>query len=152
MTPERDHPDMGWSAFLRRKSPTRGKRLTRLEADARFASIRPEDWFRLSLDACRIAVSESGLDDERLPDALRALEREVLDAEAAASMRTLSDSLDQEAWKAEEVGDDRCDVLFRRSRAASALAFALTGEPGEAIFEAAFALPCPGDLVRRLPT
>ena len=144
---------MGWSAFLRRRSPTRDEHLTRLESDDRFASIRHEDWFRLSPEACRIAVSESGLEDERLPEALRALERQVLDAEVAASMRKLSDSLDQEAWDAEDGGDDdRYVVLFRRSRAASALAFALTGEPGEAIFEAAVALACPEDLVRRLPT
>jgi hypothetical protein len=125
--------------------------MTRLESDPRFASIGRSDWIRFAADACRIAVRDSGLDDERVGAALRALEQTELDADIATSMRERSDRLDEEAWDAEARGaDDRYVVLFRRSRAASALAFALAGEPGEAIYEAAFALTQPEDLIRRL--
>jgi hypothetical protein len=66
-------------------------------------------------------------------------------------MRELADGLDEQAWDADEAGsDDRYHALFRRSRAASALAFALSGEPGEAIYEAGFALVRPEELIERL--
>jgi hypothetical protein len=65
-------------------------------------------------------------------------------------MRELADILDEQAWDAHEAGGDDGEVFFRRSRAASALCFALSGEPGEAVYEAAFALPRPEQLVERL--
>jgi hypothetical protein len=56
-------------------------------------------------------------------------------------MRELSESLDEAAWDAQEAGDEaRYDSLFRQSRAVSALAFALSREPDEAIYEAAYAV------------
>jgi hypothetical protein len=71
--------------------------------------------------------------------------------EGATPMRVLADRLDKDAWDAREAGDDQVyDVMFRRSRAVSALAFALSEEPEEAIYEAAHALATPDDLVRRL--
>ena len=55
-------------------------------------------------------------------------------------MRGLAERLDEDAWDAQKAGDDaQHEVLFRRSRAVSSLAFALSGEPDEAIYEAAYA-------------
>ncbi len=67
-------------------------------------------------------------------------------------MRDLADRLDQEAWEEAWDAQDRADyaVLFRRARAASALAFAHSEEPDEAIYEAAYAVGEPEDLVRKL--
>jgi hypothetical protein len=66
-------------------------------------------------------------------------------------MRELSESLDEAAWDAQEAGDEaRYDSLFRKSRAVSALAFALSREPDEAIYEAAYAVGTPEDLLRGL--
>ncbi len=48
-------------------------------------------------------------------------------------------------------GDEaRYDSLFRQSRAVSALAFALSREPDEAIYEAAYAVGTAEDLLRGL--
>ena len=63
-------------------------------------------------------------------------------------MRHLSDRLDQNAWDAHDLHD--YEVFFRRARAVSALAFALSAEPDEAIYEAAYAVETPEDLVRQL--
>jgi hypothetical protein len=61
------------------------------------------------------------------------------DPEAAILMRGLADRFDEEAWDAREVGDeDRYELMFRLSRAVSALAFALSEEPDEANYEAAY--------------
>jgi hypothetical protein len=68
-------------------------------------------------------------------------------------MRELSRKLDEAAWSAQEAGDERrYDSLFRQSRTASALAFALSNEPYEAIYEAAYAVGSPEDLIVRLGT
>ena len=66
-------------------------------------------------------------------------------------MRELAGRLDEAAWGAQEAGDEaRYDSLFRQARAVSALAFALSQEPDEAIYEAAYAVGTPQDLIRGL--
>jgi hypothetical protein len=65
-------------------------------------------------------------------------------------MRELSESLDEAAWDAQEAGDEARYDSFRQSRAVSALAFALSREPDEAIYEAAYAVGTPKDLLRGL--
>jgi hypothetical protein len=93
-----------------------------------FASIKRDDWPRVGVNACRLAVQESGIDDELVTEALHSLELGRLDPTGAASMRGLAARFDEEAWDAQESAQqDRYQSLFRRSRAASALAFALSG-------------------------
>jgi hypothetical protein len=101
--------------------------------------------------ACRLAVAESGLVEERASDALRSVAAGREDAAAAAAARALSDKLDDGAWTAEAKGDGAAyDRLFRRARAASALGYAARGEQAEAIYEAAHAFETPDDLLRLL--
>jgi hypothetical protein len=101
--------------------------------------------------ACRLAVTESGLVEERASEALRRVDAGQEDAAAAAAARALSDELDEGAWTAEAEGDRAAyDQLFRRARAASALGFAARGEEAEAIYEAAHAFATPDELVRLL--
>jgi hypothetical protein len=105
----------------------------------------------LAIEACRLAVGASGVEDGSALDALREVERGGADDIAVASMRRLADRLDEAAFESQEAGDGaRYDSLFRQSRAVSALAFALSREPDEAIYEAAFAVGTPHELVRRL--
>jgi hypothetical protein len=66
-------------------------------------------------------------------------------------MRELSETLDEKAWTAREAGDEvQYAPLFRQSRAVSALAFALSRRPDEAIYEAVYAVGTPTDLMRQL--
>jgi hypothetical protein len=124
----------------------------RVESVEAFASLQRDDWPRIAVDACRLAIAASGVNDQPALDALHAVELRRADPDAAASMRSLAERLDEDAWDAQEAGDEaRYEVLFRRSRAVSSLAFALSGEPDEAIYEAAYAVGTPEDLIRRLP-
>ena len=126
-------------------------RMSRLDSDDAFRPLRSEDPERIAVDACRIAVGAAGVEEGAELDALRAVERQESDVEAASSMRALADRLDEEAWVAQGSGDDgRYELLFRRARAVSALAFALSDEPEEAIYESAHALGSPEELVRKL--
>ncbi|NUR76778.1 MAG: hypothetical protein HOQ28_10905 [Thermoleophilia bacterium] len=122
--------------------------MTRFRSEDAFASLDRQDWPEIAVKACRLAIRAAGVDDTTALDALRALERRTVDAEAAASMCELADRFDQAAWDAQAASD--YDVLFRRARAVSALAFALSEEPDEAIYEAAHAVGTPEDLVRQL--
>ncbi len=123
-------------------------RVGRLEQYDVFASIDRRDWPEVAIKACRLAIHASGVDDAAALAALRAVEQRKVDAEAAASMRDLTDRFDEDAWDAQDPGD--YDVLFRRARAVAALAFALSAEPDEAIYEAAHAVEMPEDLARQL--
>lgn len=124
----------------------------RVESVEAFASLQRDDWPKVAVDACRVAIAASGVDNQLALDALRAVELGEADPDAAALMRSLAERLDEDAWDAQEAGDEaQYDVLFRRSRAVSSLAFALSGKPDEAIYEAAYAVGTPEDLIRRLP-
>jgi hypothetical protein len=113
--------------------------------------MKQDDWAKIAVEACRIAVAESGINDPIAVNALHAVEMERDDTDSAASVRGLAERLDQEAWDAQEADEqNRYDLLFRSSRAASALAYALSGSPDEAIYEAAYAAGTPEDLVRLL--
>ena len=119
--------------------------------EARVAELDPDAWPKVAIAACRLAVKSSEVEDGSALAALRQVELEHVDDAAAASMRELSESLDEAAWDAQEAGDEaRYDSPFRRSRAVSALAFALSREPDEAIYEAAYAVGTPEDLLRGL--
>jgi hypothetical protein len=123
----------------------------RIESVDALASLEQDEWPELAVDACRLAFGASGLEDPSVIAALRAVEVRQLDPDAVASMLNLAERLDEEAWAAQESAEqDRYDLLFRRSRAVSALAFALSGAPDEAIYEAAHAVGTPEDLVRSL--
>jgi hypothetical protein len=123
--------------------------VSRLESDDAFAPLAGRDLPKLAIGACRLAIDASGVEDRLALAALRELEEERNSAEAAASMRDLADRLDQEAWEAQD--PENYLVVFRQARAASALAFAHSEEPDEAIYEAAHALGEPEVLVQRLP-
>jgi hypothetical protein len=102
-------------------------------------------------DHSSIGRSASGLEDGSALAALHRVELRRTDEAIAASMRQLSDNIDVAAWEAPETGDEvTYDLLFRQSQAVSALAFALSDEPDEAIYEAAHALGTPEDLIRAL--
>ena len=122
--------------------------VSRLESDDAFTSLDRRDLPDLAIGACRLAIDASGLEDQVALAALREVEEGSHAAEAAAAMRDLADHLDQKAWEAQD--PDKYLVLFRRARAASALAFAHSGEPDEAVYEAAHAVGEPEDLVQRL--
>ena len=122
--------------------------MSRLDSDDALASLDSQDWPDLAIKACRLAVQASRVDDSEANAALRAVERRDLDQSQAASMRDVADQLDQQAWASGDPSD--YDVLFRQARAVSALAFALSGVPDEAIYEAAHAVDSSEDLVRRL--
>jgi hypothetical protein len=125
--------------------------VSRLESVEAFASIKADDWPKVVVEACRLAVSASGIDDQVAVTAVRALQPDGLDLDSAASLRDLAERLDEGAWDAQEGEEQgRYDLLFRRSRAASALAYALSGQPDEAIYEASYAVGTPDELVRLL--
>jgi hypothetical protein len=125
----------------------------RLDSVDEFASLDRAAWSATAVKACELAVDESGLEEETAVAALHRVKAGQADRVDAASMRELSRNLDETAWAAQEAGDDgRYDSLFRKSRAASALAFALSDEPDEAIYEAAYAVGTPQDLIARLGT
>jgi hypothetical protein len=111
----------------------------RFESVEEFASLDRDAWPRVAVGACRLAIGASGVDEQPALDALRTVEMRQSDPEAAILMRGLADRFDEEAWDAREVGDeDRYELMFRLSRAVSALAFALSEEPDEANYEAAY--------------
>ena len=89
-------------------------RMTRFRSEDAFASLDRQDWPEIAVKACRLAIRAAGVDDTTALDALRALERRTVDAEAAASMCELADRFDQAAWDAQAASD--YDVLFRRAR------------------------------------
>ena len=137
MTPERHRTILG--------------RVSRFESVEVFRSLDPDDWPKLSIAACRLAIAAAGVDDQEALAALRAVELDEVEPEIATSMRDLADQRDEEAWAAREAGDgESYDRLFRHSRAVSALAYALSGEPDEAIYEAAYAVGTPEELAGRL--
>ena len=99
--------------------------MSRFESVEEFAAVSRDDWPTVAIAACRLAIAASGVDERAALDALRAVELRQLDSRTATSMRRLADRLDEDAWDAQEVGDEnRYDLLFRRARAVSALAFA----------------------------
>ena len=127
--------------------------MSRLESTEEFASLDPRDWPEVSINACRLAVKASGVEDQSALDALRLVEKGWTDDAASASMRQLATELDEAAFDAQAAGDEsRYDSFFRQSRAVSALAFALSQEPDESIYEAAYAVGTPNELMRRLAT
>ncbi len=106
--------------------------------------------------ACELAVSSAGLTDPEVAASLDAL---CAGAPAEASLRAelerLADRFDDEYLRLEEDGDhaEKSEALrlFWKARAASALAFALSGDDAklhEAIYEALAAMADPSELVR----
>ena len=125
--------------------------MRRFDSVEEFASLEEDDLPRLAVDASRLAIAASGTDE---PDALEALRKVELgqdDSDAAVLMNALALRLDQDAWTAQEAGDEaRYDLLFRKARAVATLAFALKAEPDEAIYEAAHAVGSIEELLRQL--
>ena len=125
--------------------------MRRFDSVEEFASLEEDDLPRLAVDASRLAIAASGTDE---PDALEALRKVELgqdDSDAAVLMNALALRLDQDAWTAQEAGDEaRYDWLFRKARAVATLAFALQAEPDEAIYEAAHAVGSIEELLRQL--
>jgi hypothetical protein len=125
--------------------------MSRLESVEAFRSLDPDEWPRLAVEACQLAITAAAVDDHHALTALHALQLNQAGADIAASTRELADQFDEDAWTAQEAGDEqKYDLLFRSSRAVSALAYALSGKPDEAIYEAAYAVGTPEDLVARL--
>jgi hypothetical protein len=125
----------------------------RFDAVDEFSSLDRSRLSAIAVGACQLAVDLSGLDDEAAVVALHQVQAGQSDPQGSESMRALSGKLDEAAWAAQTAADQRqYDSLFRQSRAASALGFALSGEPDEAIYEAAHAVGSTEDLVARLNT
>ena len=91
------------------------------------------------LDACRLAAVAAGLDDDRAVRALQALSVGA-DSTSARVCQGLAKRYDEAAWEAQDRGSDaEYESLFRRARAASALAFAHRDDAANAVYEAAHA-------------
>jgi hypothetical protein len=103
---------------------------------------------RLVAYACRLAVTETGLEDDRSSRALDALEAGRADRSDAEAVRALAVELDEAAWRTQDAGTYLRS--FTRARAAAAVAFALDGEDAEAIYEAAHGFEVVDDLLRLL--
>ena len=125
--------------------------LRRLDSTEDFASLDPREWPEIAIESCRLALTASGVEDRAAVEALAVVEAGQTDATASASMRELTTQLDEAAFDAQEAGDaSQYDSLFRQARAVSALAFALSQKPDEAIYEAAYAVGTPQELMRQL--
>jgi hypothetical protein len=119
--------------------------------EARVAELAPDAWPKVAIAACRLAVNSSEVEDGSALAALRQVELEHVDDAAAASIRELSESLDEAAWDAQEAGDEaRYDSLFRQSRPCQRSPLPCRAKPDEAIYEAAYAVGTPEDLLRGL--
>jgi hypothetical protein len=94
---------------------------------------------RVQLHACRLAAVAAGLDEDRAVRALQALSVGA-DGTSARACQSLADTYDEDAWAAQDRGSHaEYESLFRRARAASALAFAHREDAGNAVYEAAHA-------------
>jgi hypothetical protein len=90
--------------------------------------------------ACRLAVDSAGLEDRRVANALDALTMTGPTRALADSIQQSADEHDEAAWAAQDRGDAVAyALLFRRARAAAALASAHRDAPREAVYEAAHA-------------
>jgi hypothetical protein len=99
----------------------------------------------VTVSVLEAAVRESGLADSR---SLRGLEAFIADTAESGQAAAASDDLDAAAWKAQEEGDDaQYQALWRKARAASAIAAALDGEFLDAVYEGAHALDDPLNVV-----
>jgi len=92
------------------------------------------------LGECRLAVNASGVEDASALAALHEVELKQPDEATAAQPGT-------HRSQAARPGTARCSD---KSRAVSALAFALSNEPDEAIHEGAYAVGTPAGLISAL--
>jgi hypothetical protein len=110
--------------------------------------LEREEEPQLRLAAERVAgaaLREADVRDETVERALRALgDGRYGDSEERSAIKALADRLDELAWDIQERVDsgeaDQKDYLaaFRKARAATALWFALDGDPRTAAIEAAY--------------
>jgi hypothetical protein len=119
-------------------------------------SAAPATKRRAVLAACQVATSRAGLDGEEIYAALQALRRDgPVEESLCKQLGELAARLDDEYLRLDEAGDDalKPDVLrlFSKARAASALTFAVSGDPGqfhEAVYEAIAAVDDAANVVR----
>jgi hypothetical protein len=93
--------------------------------------------------ACEIAVRSAGVVDESISQALAALHAGVEAPFLIEKVSRLSEEHDEEYFRLSnntEMHTPESAVFFRKSRAASAVALALSGELNHALYEAWYAV------------
>ncbi|MFY0578367.1 hypothetical protein ACN28S_32275 [Cystobacter fuscus] len=121
-----------------------------------FRHATPAHRRKATLVACTLVASRVGLEGEEVVAALAHLRQGgEVDRELLRKLERLSAQLDDEYLRLEEEGDEtkRPEVLrlFSRARAASALGFALSEDPGqlhEALYEALAAVDDATEVIR----
>ena len=95
---------------------------------------------KTQLAACRLAAAVVRLDDDHVAAALGALSSSGPDRAFARLSQQLADHYDEAAWAAQgSEAETEYESLFRRARAAAALAFAHSDNASDAVYEAAHA-------------
>jgi hypothetical protein len=120
-----------------------------------FRHATPAQQRKATLAACGLAVSRAGLEGEGVATVLEHLRHGgKVDRDLLRKIESLAALLDDEYFRLDEEGDEtkRPEVLrlFSKARAASALGFALSEEPGqlhEAIYEAIAAVDDPTEVI-----
>ncbi|WNG24798.1 hypothetical protein F0U62_12865 [Cystobacter fuscus] len=121
-----------------------------------FRHATPEHQRKATLVACTLVSSRVGLEGEEVVAALEHLRQGgKVDRELLRKLESLSARLDDEYLRLDEEDDEakRPEVLrlFSKARAASALGFALSGDPGqlhEALYEALAAVDNATEVIR----
>lgn len=105
----------------------------------------PDRQRRIAVAAAQLAADTAQLDDPASRGALEAVGSAVWgESSRRQAVLELVDRLDEAAWDAQERAEehggsqDEYTAAFRAARAASAVAFALSGDPAEAALEAVY--------------
>jgi hypothetical protein len=121
-----------------------------------FRHATPAHRRKATLVACTLVASRVGLEDEEVVAALEHLRHGgKVDRDLLRKIERLAARLDDEYLRLDEEGDEtkRPEVLrrFSKARAASALGFALSEDPGqlhEALYEALAAVDDASEVIR----
>lgn len=118
----------------------------------RLRASSPAKQRQAALISCELAVASAELSGKEVSPALDEIRGgATAHAALAQQLESLAMQLDDEYLRLDEEGDEssRPEMLrmFSKARAASALSFALSGEPHEAIYEALAAVEHPDGVI-----